>query len=146
MGRDELCGLNSGCRRVSDNFRCCEATKIVDHTLNTDLKSLHIKNMIKIIVGQLNINSIKNKFDFLVRQVKGNTDICIISETKLDESFPVGKFLVDGYSVAFSFDRNGNGGGVLLYIREDIPLEHPHIKTLRVFPWKYICAVIKSGY
>ena len=26
--RDELCGLNSGCRRVSDNFRCCEATKL----------------------------------------------------------------------------------------------------------------------
>ena len=42
------------------------------------------------------------------------------SETKLDESFPVGQFLMDGYSVPYSLDRDGNGGGILLYIREDI--------------------------
>ena len=46
--------------------------------------------MNKIIVGQLNINSIRNKFDFLAQQVKGNIDILMISETKLNESFPVG--------------------------------------------------------
>ena len=45
----------------------------------------------------------------------------MISETKLDESFPIGQFLIDGYTVPFRFDRNGNGGGILLYIREDIP-------------------------
>ena len=76
--------------------------------------------MNKIIVGQLNINSIRNKFDFLAQQVKGNIDILMISETKLDESFPVGQFLIDGYSVPFRFDRNGNDGGTLLYIKEDI--------------------------
>ena len=77
--------------------------------------------MNKIIVGQLNINSIRNKFDFLAQQVKGNTDILMISEIKLDESFPVGQFMIDGYSVPLRFDRNGNGGGILLYIREDKP-------------------------
>ena len=76
--------------------------------------------MNKIIVGQLNINSIRNKFDFLAQQVKGNIDILMISETKLDESFPVDQFLIDGYSVPFRFDRNGNYGGILLYIKEDI--------------------------
>ena len=45
----------------------------------------------------------------------------MISETKLDESFPVGQFLIDGYSIPFRFDRNGNGDGTLLDIREDIP-------------------------
>ena len=45
----------------------------------------------------------------------------MISETKVDESFPSNHFLLDGYSVPFRFDRNGNGGGILLYIREDIP-------------------------
>ena len=45
----------------------------------------------------------------------------MISETKFDESFPVGRFLMDGYSVPYRFDRDGNGGGILLYIREDIP-------------------------
>ena len=77
--------------------------------------------MDKTIVGHLNINSIKNKFDFLAQQVKGDIDILMISETKLDESFPVSQFLIDGYIVPFRFDRNGNGGGILLYIREDIP-------------------------
>ena len=77
--------------------------------------------MNKIVVGHLNINSIRNKFDFLAHQVKGNIDILMISETKLDESFPPSQFFLDGYSVPFRFDRNGNGGGVLLYIRDDIP-------------------------
>ena len=45
----------------------------------------------------------------------------MISETKLDESFPVGQFLMDGYSVPYRLDRDGNGVGILLYIRENIP-------------------------
>ena len=45
----------------------------------------------------------------------------MISETKLDESFPIGQFLIDGCSVPFRLDRNKNGGGILLYVREDIP-------------------------
>ena len=72
-------------------------------------------------IGYLNITSIRNKFGFLVHQVKGNTDILMISETKLDESFPPGQYFLDGYSVLFRFDRNANGGGILLHIKEDIP-------------------------
>ena len=45
----------------------------------------------------------------------------MISKTKLDESFPSGQFLLDGYNFPFYFDRNGNDVGILLYIREDIP-------------------------
>ena len=45
----------------------------------------------------------------------------MISETKLGKSFLIGQFLMDGNSVPYRFDRNGNGGGILLYIREDIP-------------------------
>ena len=93
--------------------------------------------MNKIILAQLNINLIRNKFDFLAQQVKGNIDILMISETKLDESFPFGQFLIGGYSFPFRFDRNGNGGGIFLYIRENIPWNCcPYIKTLRGFPWK----------
>ena len=48
--------------------------EIVDHITNADLKSLRIRNLNKIVVGHLNINSIRNKFDFLAHQVKGNID------------------------------------------------------------------------
>ena len=63
---------------------------------NIHLKSIRIRNLNKIVIGHLNINSLRNKFDFLVTQVKGYIDILMISETKLDESFPIGQFLIDG--------------------------------------------------
>ena len=44
----------------------------------------------------------------------------MISETKIDESFPIGQFLLSGFSAPFRFDCNSNGGGILLFIREDI--------------------------
>ena len=45
----------------------------------------------------------------------------MILETKLDENFTAGKFSMDGYSVSFRFDIDGNEGGILLYTREDTP-------------------------
>ena len=53
--------------------------------------------------------------------IKPFVDIFMISETKLDDSFPEGQLFIDGYDTPFRYDRNGNGGGILLYIREDIP-------------------------
>ena len=50
----------------------------------------------------------------------------MISETKLDESFPEVQFFIDGYHAPFSYDRNGNGGGILLYVRENIPAKVIH--------------------
>ena len=78
-------------------------------------------NMNKLIIAHLNINSIRNNFDFLVDKIKGNIDIIMISETKLDNSFPKGQFLINGFNEPIRLDRNKNGGGILLYIREDIP-------------------------
>ena len=46
----------------------------------------------KIIISHLNINSIRNKFDFLADIVKDNIDILMISESKLDVSFPHSQF------------------------------------------------------
>ena len=65
---------------------------IVDHITNADLKSFRIRNLNKIVVGHLNINSISNKFDFLAHQVKGKIDILMTSEAKLDEIFPPSQF------------------------------------------------------
>ena len=45
----------------------------------------------------------------------------MISETKLDESFPTSQFFMNGFSSPHCLDRNYNGGGILLYIRGDIP-------------------------
>ena len=75
----------------------------------------------KLIIGHLDINSIRNKFDALSLIVKNNVDILMISETKLDDSFPTAQFLFHGFSTPYRLDSNSKIGGILLYIREDIP-------------------------
>ena len=69
----------------------------------------------------MNINSISNKFDQLKNLVVENLDILIITETKLDSTFPTSQFLINGFCKPFRRDRNRDGGGVLIYVREDIP-------------------------
>ena len=71
--------------------------------------------------GHLNINSLITKFDLFSEQIKGLIDILMMSETKLHDSFPEGQFLIDGFHSPFRFDCNKNGGGIMLYFREDIP-------------------------
>ena len=52
-----------------------------------ELKALRINNINRVIIGLININSTGSKFDDLVKGVRGNIDILMISETKLDASF-----------------------------------------------------------
>ena len=85
------------------------------------LRSLRLKNLNRIIIGHLNINSIRYKFDALKNLIKDNIDILVVSETKIDESFPDSQFYIDGYNIPFRLDRTCDGGGVLVYFRSDIP-------------------------
>ena len=40
---------------------------------------------------------------------------------KIDNRFPVGNFITDGFSTPYRLDRDSNGGGIMLYVREYIP-------------------------
>ena len=53
--------------------------------------------------------------------VKNDVDILLLSETKIDDSFPKSQFLMHGFSEPFRLDRTSNGGGLLLFVRNDIP-------------------------
>ena len=70
-------------------------------------------------MGHLNINSVGNKFEALTYIIDNNMDF-LISETKLDDSFPTVQFQIKCFSVSYRHDRNGKGSGLLLYIRKDI--------------------------
>ena len=85
------------------------------------LKNLKLKNTNRLILGHLNINSIVGKFDHLKVLIVNNIDILVLTETKIDSSFPNSQFRIDGFSAPFRLDRNKFGGGVLIYVREDIP-------------------------
>ena len=69
-----------------------------------DLKALRLKNFNKLILAHLSINSLRNKFEFLISLIKDNIDILMISETKLDQSFPTNQFMINGFSAPFRLD------------------------------------------
>ena len=85
------------------------------------LKEIRIKNVNKLVIGTLNINSLSAKFDQLSEVIGNHLDILAIQETKLDSSYPTQQFALTGYSEPYRLDRNRDGGGVLIYVREDIP-------------------------
>ena len=84
----------------------------------TDFRASHKKNL---IIGHLNINSLRYKFMEVNAMLSANViDIFYLSETKLDSSFPLNQFNVHGFA-HYRNDRNQHGGGILCYIRNDIP-------------------------
>ena len=95
----------------------------VDESCSTPLllKNPKLKNTNRLIVGQLNKNSIEGKSDHVKVLIVKNIDILVLTETKIDSSFPNAQFRIDGFSAPFRLDRNRFGGGVLIYVRENIP-------------------------
>ena len=85
------------------------------------LNKTKTSNINRLIIGQLNVNSIRNKMDILKSLVIGNLDIFVITESKLDESFHTNQFFIDVFLPPFRLDRTSKGGGVLIYVRDDIP-------------------------
>ena len=45
----------------------------------------------------------------------------MVSETKIDHSFSVGNFLIDGFSPPYWLDCESNGGDIMLHVTEHIP-------------------------
>ena len=86
-----------------------------------DLKDLRNRNAHKIIIGHLNINSVRNKFKTLQEKIEKNIDIFLISETKINGSFPTEQFILEGFQKPFRLDRTDRGGGLLFYVRHGIP-------------------------
>ena len=59
----------------------------------------------------------------MLQEVTGNNiDVLLISKTKLDASFPWSQFILDGFTPPYTLDRKQHGEGIMLFIREGIPL------------------------
>ena len=71
-------------------------------------------------MGHLNINSIPNKFEGIMDLVGKTLDVFLISETKIDCTFPEAMFY-NGFSTPHRKDRVLGVGGLLMYVNEDIP-------------------------
>ena len=86
----------------------------------TDLRTFRIKYPSNVIIDHLNINSIRKKFELLSFLIGGKVGILLIIETKIDGTFPTSQFLMSGYSNVYWLDRNDKGGGIMLFIKDNL--------------------------
>ena len=83
------------------------------------------------------------KFNSIAEILHSSTDVLLISETKTNSSFPAAHF------TTYRLNRNSNGGGIPLYVKEDISstllntelfIEGFCIETnIRKQKWLYVC-------
>ena len=83
-----------------------------------NLQKMKRKKPKNIFPGHLNKNSIESVWEL----IKDTFDIFLVSESKLDPSFPDDQFSIPGYRLVRKYgDRNGVE--FLFYINEDIPFK-----------------------
>ena len=109
--------VNLGCGKTIFN----KVVKKYENSALEQLREIRISNPKKVIMGHLNINSIPNKLEGIMGIVGKDLDIFLISERKIDDSFPETQFSYKGYSKPHRKDRKLGAGGLLLYINENIP-------------------------
>ena len=59
----------------------------------------------RVLIGNLNINFIRNKVGRMKDTILKYIGIFILTETKFDETFLISQFLIDGFSKPCRFDR-----------------------------------------
>ena len=72
-------------------------------------------------MAHININSLRNKYDMLTNSLTEYVDILVISETKFDDTFQHTLYYLMDFSNPYRLDRNSHGGGIKVYIRDNIP-------------------------
>ena len=84
-----------------------------------DLIQVRKKHPNKFSSSYLNINSLRYKCCSTKEILSQNIVEMLITETKLDESFPDAQFRVNNYHL-WRNDRNIHGGGLAVYLRSDL--------------------------
>ena len=77
----------------------------------------------------------------------------MVSETKINMPFPTSQFIIQDFAAPFRLDRTNTGGGILVYVRDDIPSKLLNISyvssdteclaieiNLRKTKWLLICS------
>ena len=98
---------------IQDESQKCE--KFTDFLFN--IRKHHSD---KIIMALINISYLRNKFDMLTNSVSKYIDILMISETKLKYIFLHALYQPKDFSNPCRLDRNPHGGGILVYVRDNI--------------------------
>ena len=102
-------------------YKPVNSSNIQEENSLDSLRKSRLRNVNKVIIGNINTNSLPGNFDQVKEVILKNADILVITQTKIDDTFPLGQFYVEGFTMPYRLDRNCNGRGVIIYVREDIP-------------------------
>ena len=74
------------------------------------------------LIGYLNINSLRSKITGLrvIMKTLSLDDYLILSETKIEESFPTSQFNVEGYEIRARCDQDKYVGGLIEFVRRGL--------------------------
>ena len=109
-------------RAPTSALMCGQSHGLSEDVINDfsqSLNGLKRNNIDRIFLAHLNINSRRN--NLLTKYIGEKMDIFLVSETKINQTFPTALFLISGYSTPFSVYRTNYGGGLLLYVKKHIP-------------------------
>ena len=113
---------SSGGIYLDDDIRNTKLGISVSKSSAADLEMLQndrLKFLHNPLIAYLNINSLRNKVIDLGEILKDlPLDYLVISETKLDESFPNSQLKLNGYEVRARRDGHKNGGGLIEFVRQ----------------------------
>ena len=140
------------CPETQNHLRANKTTsrnKINSGNSYPQIQQHRLKNQKNVILGHLNVNSLRSKIEAVEELIRNNIDISLFSETKLDETFPNQQFKISGYKM-FRRDRNKHGGGIMFFINENIPCKTVNVEglpddsevtliELSIKSWKWLC-------
>ena len=85
------------------------------------LCKLRLKDPRSPLIGYLNINSLRNKIIDVQEMIRRlQLHYFVISETKLDTSFPSAQFHIGDYKIRTRRDRDKSGGGLTEFVEKGI--------------------------
>ena len=104
-----LCGLSP--ETINDN--CCNSIEVKNNYDNLRFCQVNIRSLLK-------TSSVGSRLEFLERFCKDNDiTICALTETHLDSKIDDDVLNMDHFNV-HRRDRNRFGGGVAIYVRDDV--------------------------
>jgi len=119
-----------------------------DLNLYVELQDVKTKHCQNVIIGHININSLRHKFvelEILLR--KNLIDILVVTETKLDASFNSDLFRVPNFCM-YRQDNTSRSGGIIVYVKDCITNTFGEVRCLET-TIEYITidiAIDKSKY
>ena len=121
--------------QFSDSF--FEESTDISLQRSEDVAKVSELNMLKryannLKLGHLNVNSMGGFKLFEIKNMLRNNllDIFVLSETKIDDTYPNSQFYVKGYKL-YRQDRTNFGGGLIIYARSDLLTKRvENVKTL----------------